>query len=251
MIEAIDLSGKIALVTGGARGIGRGIVLKLAQAGADVAINYLEREDAAHEVADWVRGMGRRALLLKNDVCDERDVHSMGEAIVAEFGRLDVAVNNVGPFLARRVLKMAVEDWRLMIEANLTSAFLVAREVVPLMERGESGGAIIFVGAPNAERIGSQSEASAYSIAKTGVVILAQTLARDLGGKGIRVNIVNPGFIENDAMTPRMREWMPHEVPLGRIGTPANVADAVLFLASDHAAYVSGAVLNVHGGLWV
>jgi 3-oxoacyl-[acyl-carrier protein] reductase len=251
MIEAIDLSGKIALVTGGARGIGRGIVLKLAQAGADLAINYLEREDSAHEVAEWVRGMGRRVLLLKGDVCDERDVNSLGESIMQEFGRLDIIVNNVGPFLVRRVLQMSPEDWRLMIEANLTSAFLVARAMVPIIERGESGGALVFVGAPNAERIGSQSEACAYSIAKTGVVILAQTLARDLGGKSIRVNVVNPGFIENDAMTPRMREWMPNEVPVGRIGTPANVADAVLFLVSDHAAYVSGAVLNVHGGLWV
>jgi 3-oxoacyl-[acyl-carrier protein] reductase len=251
MIEAVNLSGKIALVTGGARGIGRGIVLKLAQAGADVVINYLEREDSAHEVAEWVRGMGRRALLVKADVCDEHGVRSLNESIAQEFGRLDMVVNNVGPFLVRRVLQMTLDEWRLMIEANLTSAFLVAREMLPLIERGESGGAIVFVGAPNAERIGSQSEACAYSIAKTGVVILAQTLARDLGGKGIRVNVVNPGFIENDAMTPRMREWMPNEVPVGRIGTPANVADAVLFLVSDHAAYVSGAVLNVHGGLWV
>lgn len=251
MSTAEELSGKIALVTGGARGIGRGIALKLAQAGADLVVNYLEREDAAHEVADWIRGMGRRVLLCKADVSDEAQVQDMFAAITAEFGRLDILVNNVGPFIVRKVLNMPVAEWKLMLDANLTSAFLVARQAAPLIDRDEGGGTMIFIGAPNAERIGSQSESCAYSIAKTGVVILALTLARDLARKGIRVNVVNPGYIENDAMTPRMREWMPHEVPLGKIGTPAQLGEAVVFLASDRAAYVNGAVLNVHGGLWV
>jgi 3-oxoacyl-[acyl-carrier protein] reductase len=246
-----ELSGKVALVTGGARGIGRGIALKLAQAGADVIINYLEREDAAHEVADWVRGMGRRVFLAKADVCDENQVGTMFQNIAAEFGRLDILVNNAGPFLVKKVLKMSVEEWNLMLAANLTSAFIVAREAASLFARAEAGGAMVFIGAPNAERIGSQSESCAYSIAKTGVVVLALTLARDLAPRGIRVNVVNPGYIENDAMTPRMREWMPHEVPLGHVGTPANVGDAVLYLVSERASYVNGAVLNVHGGLWV
>jgi 3-oxoacyl-[acyl-carrier protein] reductase len=251
MNSSDELAGKVALVTGGARGIGRGCVLKLAQTGADVVINYLEREDAAHEAADWVKGIGRRPLLIKADVCDENQVADMFSQINTEFGRLDVLVNNVGPFMVRHVLKMSPGEWRLMLDANLTSAFLVAREAARLIDRSEAGGSMIFIGAPNAERVGSQSESCAYSIAKTGVVILALTLARDLGGKGIRVNVVNPGYVENDAMTPRMREWMPHEVPLGRVGTPANVSDAVVFLASERAAYVNGAVLNVHGGLWV
>ena len=251
MIPSDELSGKVALITGGARGIGRGIALKLAQAGADVVVNYLEREDAAHEVADWIKGLERRVLLIKTDVCDEAQVHAMFETITSEFGRLDILVSNVGPFLVRPVLKMSLADWRLMIDANLTSAFLVARDAAALIDRSERGGSMVFIGAPNAERIGSQSESCAYSIAKTGVVILAQTLARDLGPQGIRVNVVNPGFVENDSMTPRMREWMPHEVPLRQIGTPAHVAEAVLFLVSDRGAYVNGAVLNVHGGLWV
>lgn len=251
MAHSDELAGRVALVTGGSRGIGRGIALKLAQAGADVVINYLEREDAAHEVAQWVRGMGRQATTIKADVCDAEQVKRMCREIAAEFGKLHIVVNNVGPFMIRRTLQMSAEEWRLMLDGNLTSAFIVARESVELMERTEDGGSMIFIGAPNAERVGSQSESCAYSIAKTGVVILALTLARDLGPKGIRVNVVNPGFIENDSMTPRMREWMPHEVPLGRVGTPATVGDAVLFLASDRAQYVSGAVLNVHGGLWV
>jgi len=251
MIPSDELSGTVALITGGARGIGRGIALKLAQSGADVVVNYLEREDAAHEVADWVKGLERRVLLIKADVCDEAQVRAMFEMILTEFGRLDILVNNVGPFLVRRVLKMSLAEWRLMMDANLTSAFLVAREAAALIDRGERGGSIVFIGAPNAERVGSQSESCAYSIAKTGVVILAQTLARDLGPQGIRVNVVNPGFIENDSMTPRMREWMPHEVPLRRIGTPAHIADAVHYLVSERGGYVNGAVLNVHGGLWV
>ena len=251
MSTADELSGKVALITGGARGIGRGIALKLAQAGADVIVNYLEREDAAHEVSDWVRGMGRRIMLAKADVCDENQVSQMFQNITDEFGHLDILVNNVGPFLVRKVLKMSVEEWNLMLAANLTSAFIVAREAAAIFGRAEAGGSMVFIGAPNAERVGSQSESCAYSVAKTGVVILALTLARDLGGKGIRVNVINPGYIENDSMTPRMREWMPHEVPLGHVGSPANVADAALFLVSDRASYINGAVINVHGGLWV
>ena len=251
MSQTDELAGRVALVTGGARGIGRGIALKLAQAGADIVINFREREDAAQEVVDWIRGMGRQALAVKADVCHEKQVRRMRDEISAQFGKLHIVVNNVGPFMIRPTLKMTTEEWRLMMDGNLTSAFIVARETVELMKRTEMGGSMIFIGSPNAERVGSQSESCAYSIAKTGVVILALTLARDLGGKGIRVNVINPGFIENDSMTPRMREWMPHEVPLGSIGTPANVAEAALFLASDRAQYVTGAVLNVHGGLWI
>jgi len=246
-----DLAGKVALVTGGARGIGRGIALKLAQAGANVAVNYLEREDAAREVAEWIEGMKRKVLLCKADVGQEEQVESMYRSISGEFGKLDIVVSNVGPFMVCPVTKMSLADWNLMIRGNLTSAFLVSRGAVPLIDRSENGGSIVFIGSPNAERVGSQSESCAYSIAKTGVVILAQTLARDLGQKAIRVNVVNPGFIENDSMTPNMRQWMPNEVPLGSIGSPANVADAVEFLVSDRGSYINGAVLNVHGGLWV
>jgi 3-oxoacyl-[acyl-carrier protein] reductase len=246
-----ELQGQVALITGGARGIGRGIALKLAQAGADVVINYLDREDAAHEVAEWVRGLGRRALLCKANVSDESEVERLFQAITAEFGRLDILVNNVGPFIVRRLLKTSAEEWRYMIDGNLTSAFFVARAAAALIDRGERGGSMTFIGAPNAERVGSQSESPAYSVAKTGLVVLALTLARDLGPKGIRVNVVNPGYIENDAMTPRKREWMTAEVPLGAVGTPAQVGEAVAFLASPRASYVNGTVLNVHGGLWV
>lgn len=246
-----ELNGKVALVTGGGRGIGRGIALKLAQAGADVVINYLEREDAAHEVVEWIRGMGRKALAIRADVSTEVGADVLFAEMAVEFSRLDILVNNAGPFVVRPVLETSETEWNLMLRGNLLSAFWVTQRAVRLMDRTENGGSIVFIGAPNAERIGSQHVACAYSIAKTGVVILAQTLARELGPKHIRVNVVNPGFIENDSMTPRMRQWMPAEVPLGEIGTPSDVASAVLFLCSEDASYVSGTVLNVHGGLWV
>lgn len=246
-----DLVGKVALVTGGGRGIGRGIALKLAQAGADVVINYLEREDAAHEVVEWIRGMGRKALAIRADVSKETGADVLFAEMAVDFSRLDILVNNAGPFVVRPVLETSEAEWDLMLRGNLLSAFWVTQRAVRLMDRTENGGSIIFIGAPNAERIGSQHVACAYSIAKTGVVILAQTLARELGPKHIRVNVVNPGFIENDSMTPRMRQWMPAEVPLGEIGTPTDIATAVLFLSSEDASYVSGTVLNVHGGLWV
>jgi len=251
LTQNVDLSGKVALVTGASRGIGRGIALKLAQSGADLIINYLEREDAAREVADWIRGLGRRCFVCKADVCSEQHVDRLFEEASREFDRLDIVVNNVGPFMVRPVLEMTTEEWELMIRGNLTSAFHVAKRAVKAIDRRENGGSIVLIGAPNAEGLGSQSEACAYSIAKSGVVVLAQTLARDVGARGIRVNVVNPGFIENDSMTPNMRRWMPREVPLGHVGTPANVADAVEYLVSERGAYVNGAVLNVHGGLWV
>jgi 3-oxoacyl-[acyl-carrier protein] reductase len=250
MITPDELSGKVALVTGGSRGIGRGIALKLAQAGANVLINYLEREDSAWEVVKWIEGMGRKAYAIRADVALEPEVERMAAEVQTKFGRLDIFVNNVGPFRMKRVADMSPEDWRLMIDGNLNSAYYCVRHVVPIM-RSQKEGIIIFIGAPNAERVGSAFETCAYSIAKTGVVILAQTLAREEAEHGIRANVVNPGFIENDAMTASKRAWMPREVPLNRVGSPADIGEAVLFLASPSASYVNGAVLNVHGGLWI
>ncbi|MBK8130116.1 MAG: SDR family oxidoreductase [bacterium] len=246
-----ELNGKVASVTGAGRGIGRAIALKRAQAGADVVVNYLEREDAAHEVVEWIRGLGRRAVAIRADVAAEEGVDALFTEMGAHFTRLDIVVNNAGPFKVKRALETTTEEWDLMLRGNLLSAFWVTQRAIPWMDRSENGGSVVFIGAPNAERVGSQHVSCAYSIAKTGVVILAQTLARDLGPKHIRVNVVNPGFIENDSMTPRMRQWMPSEVPLGEIGSPGMIADAVLYLTSAQAAYINGAILNVHGGLWI
>lgn len=247
----VELNGKVALITGAGRGIGRAIALKYAQAGADVIVNYLEREDSAHEVVEWIRGLGRRSVCIRADVSIEEGVDALFSQIPPEFSRLDIVVNNAGPFKVKKVLETTTDEWDLMIRGNLMSAFWVTQRAVPLILRSENGGSLIFIGAPNAERVGSQHVNCAYSIAKTGVVILAQTLARDLGPKNIRSNVINPGFIENDSMTARMRQWIPSEVPLGEIGRPGDIAETALFLVSDMAAYVNGAVINVHGGLWI
>lgn len=250
MITPDELAGKVALVTGGSRGIGRGIALKLAQSGANVIINYLEREDSAWEVVKWIEGMGRKAHAIRADVAQESEVERMVTEAQSKFERLDILINNVGPFKMKRIADMPAEEWKLMIDGNLNSAYYCVRHAVPIM-RAQKEGLFIFIGAPNAERVGSAFETCAYSIAKTGVVILAQTLAREEAANGIRANVVNPGFIENDAMTPSKRAWMPREVPLNRVGSPADIGEAVLFLASPSASYVNGAVINVHGGLWI
>jgi len=250
MITPDELAGKVALVTGGSRGIGRGIALKLAQAGANVLVNYLEREDSAWEVVKWIEGMGRKACAIRADVAQESEVERMVAEARSKFERLDILVNNVGPFKMRRIADMATEEWKLMMDGNLNSAYYCVRHIVPIM-RAQKEGLIIFIGAPNAERVGSAFETCAYSIAKTGVVILAQTLAREEAANGIRANVVNPGFIENDAMTASKRAWMPREVPLNRVGSPEDIGEAVLFLASQGAGYINGVVLNVHGGLWI
>jgi 3-oxoacyl-[acyl-carrier protein] reductase len=246
-----ELQGKVALITGASRGIGRAIALKFAQAGADIIVNYLEREDAATEVVEWITGMGRKAVAIRADVSSELGVEMLFSQIPPEFSRLDILVNNAGPFKVKPALETSTEDWDLMLRGNLLSAFWVTQRAVPKILVSENGGSIIFIGAPNAERVGSQNVSCAYSIAKTGAVILAQTLARDLGPKKIRVNVINPGFIENDSMTTRMKQWMPSEVPLGEVGQPGDVANAALYFASDNSSYVSGSVLNVHGGLWI
>ena len=244
------LDGKIAIITGGSRGIGEALVRKFVEQGAKVAFTYVSASSQAR-AEKLAAELGHTAKAYQSDAGDFAQAEALITQVLADFGKLDIVVNNAGPFKVKRALETTTEEWDLMLRGNLLSAFWVTQRAIPWMDRSENGGSVVFIGAPNAERVGSQHVSCAYSIAKTGVVILAQTLARDLGPKHIRVNVVNPGFIENDSMTPRMRQWMPSEVPLGEIGSPGMIADALLYLTSAQAAYINGAILNVHGGLWI
>jgi 3-oxoacyl-[acyl-carrier protein] reductase len=239
----------IALVTGGSRGIGRGIVLALARDGYDVAINFLSDQTSARELASQVAEMKRRAMIVQTDVTQSDQVSAMVAAVVENLGSPSLLVNNVGPFVMKSVYDSKEKDWMEMIDGNLTSAFFCAKAVLNHIR--QTKGSIIFVGGPNAEQLRAAPNTGAYAIAKNGVVALAKTLAREEAKHGVRVNVVNPGFIDNGSQTPGDLEQQAEQVPLGRVGTPEDVAEAVSFLVSDRAAYITGAVLNVSGGLWV
>jgi len=244
---------RTALVTGSTRGIGRAIAEKLARDGFAVVVNH-SSDSGAGRTVDTIRAAGGVVHAVRADVSEPDECRRLVRAAQAAVGPLDVLVNNVGPFLERPLLETSDDDWRMMVDGNLGSAFWCSREALHVM-RERKGGAIVNIGALNAEvSPGMTHEAPAYFVAKAGLMMLTRTLARTEGPHGIRVNAVSPGFIEtesyadwNEAEQARWRS----QIPLGRFGRPEDVADAVAFLVSDRAAYVSGAILTVHGGLWL
>ncbi len=246
-------SHRTALVTGSTRGIGRAIASTLAARGCAVVLNHASAGGAAAALAG-IRNAGGRAHAVRADVTDPEGCRRLVRETEALVGPIDILVNNVGPFLERSLADTSDADWRLMLDGNLGSAFWCARAVLPSM-RARRSGTIVNVGALNAEiSPGMTHDAPAYSIAKSALMMLTRTLARAEGPHGIRVNAVGPGFIETEAYA----DWNPaaqakwrSQIPAGRFGRPEEVAEAVAFLASEKASYVSGAILTVHGGLWL
>ena len=248
-MKKMDLSNKIALVTGSSRGIGRAIALKLAEEGCSLAINYLSNSWAADRVVEMIRKMGRGAVSFQCDVSNFADAEEMIKRTKKEFGRIDILVNNVGPFLYKTIFDTTIQEWHQVMNSNLNSVFYCCKAVVPIMRERRSG-VIINIGGPNSERTAGYLRTCAYAVAKTGVVVFSKSLAKEEASHGIRVNLVNPGFIETESYTEEMKKDMPQNVPLKRLGKPEEIASAVAFLASDEASYITGSVLNVHGGLW-
>ncbi|KPK74470.1 MAG: hypothetical protein AMJ89_06245 [candidate division Zixibacteria bacterium SM23_73] len=218
----MSLENKVALVTGSSRGIGKTMALRLAEAGASLVINYKSNSWAADEVVQSIKKIKRQAISVQCDVSNFADVEEMVDKVMNEFGRMDILINNVGPFLYKSIYDTSIQEWH----------------------------QIINIGAPNAERTQGYVRNCPYAVAKTGVVVFSKSLAKEEAKNGIRVNVVNPGFIETDEYTEEMKKNMPKEVPLRRLGKPGDIANAVLFLVSDEANYITGSVLNVHGGLW-
>lgn len=245
----MSLENKVALVTGSSRGIGKIISLKLAEAGASLVINYKSNTWAADEVVESIKKMEHKAISIQSDVSNFADVEEMVKKVLGEFGRIDILVNNVGPFLYKSIYDTTIQEWHQIINSNLNSTFYCCKAVIPIMRKQKSGN-IINIGAPNAERTQGYLRNCAYATAKTGVVVFSKSLAREEAKNGIRVNVVNPGFIETDQYTEELKKDMPKEVPLRKLGKPEDIANAVLFLVSEEANYITGSVLNVHGGLW-
>ncbi len=242
------LDGKVALVTGSSRNIGRAIALKLSKKGCRVVINYLSDSWAADQTLEQIRQTGTRAISVQADVSNFADAQRMVEKARSEFGRVDILVNNVGPFLYKPIFDSTIQEWHQTINSNLNSVFYCCKAVVPIM-REQKSGVIINIGGPNAERTQGYVRTCAYAVAKTGVVVFSKSLAKEEAVHGIRVNVVNPGFVETESYTDEMKEDMSKSVPLKRLGQPEDIAKAVAFLASDEAGYITGSVLNVHGGL--
>jgi 3-oxoacyl-[acyl-carrier protein] reductase len=244
---ATSLAGRVALVTGAGRGIGAACAQALAAAGATVAVSYRSSEAEAQAVVDAITAAGGDGFPLQFDAADSAAVDAAVKQIVDNYGRLDILVNNAGQRFDGLAQSMSDEQWRAALAANLDSAFYCCRAAIRAMKR--TGGSIVNVSSV-AAFAGSAGQAN-YSAAKGGVVSLTRSLALEYGGRGIRVNCVVPGIIET-AMTADVPEksredWL-GRIPLRRFGTPDDVARAVLFLASDMGAYVTGATLHVNGG---
>jgi 3-oxoacyl-[acyl-carrier protein] reductase len=245
----MTLIGKVALVTGGSRGIGRAIVLSLAQAGADVAINYAGNTAAATETAEAVKAMGRKAILVQGDVADTDTCQAMVKTVVAELGRLDILVNNAGITRDGLLMRMKEEDWDAVLSTNLKSMYNCSKAVLRTMMKQKSGRIINMASVVG--ETGNAGQAN-YAAAKAGVIGFTKAIAKEVASRGITANAIAPGFIATD-MTKVLGEETQNEmlktIPLGRPGNPQDVANAVLFFASEEAAYITGQVLNVDGGM--
>ncbi len=244
------LAGKVALVTGASRGIGASIALRFAAEGAVVAVNYYPGcEDDAAAVVGRIESAGGHAAAFPGDVSDSASCQACVGAVVAELGALDVLVNNAGITRDGLMVRMSDEDWAAVISTNLSGVFFMTRAAARVMMKARTGSIVNIASVVGI--MGNAGQAN-YSAAKAGVIGLTKTTARELAPRGVRCNAVAPGFIETDMtakLSEAVRETLKAEIALGRLGSPEDVASAVIFLASDDAAYVSGQILAVDGGM--
>jgi 3-oxoacyl-[acyl-carrier protein] reductase len=245
----IDLTGKSALVTGGSRGIGRAIVLRLATQGANVAFTYKGNAAAAAETVAAVEGLGRKAVAIQADASDPESAEGVVKQALETFGKIDILVNNAGVTRDGVLARMSDDDWRAVLDTNLGSVFYTCRAVTRGMMRRRSGAIVNVSSIVGVHGNWGQSN---YAASKAGIIGFTKSLAQELGSRGVRANVVAPGYI-----TTRLTEVIPEQArakmldltPLGRLGDPEDVAGAVRFLCSDEAAFITGEVLLVSGGL--
>jgi 3-oxoacyl-[acyl-carrier protein] reductase len=245
------LTGKIALVTGASRGIGRAIALHLAESGADVAVNYAGSEQAAQEVVELIEAMGRKAVKLRADVSSYQEADDLVKQTLEHFGKIDILVNNAGITRDNLIMRMKEEEFDQVIATNLKGVFNCVKAVTRPMMKQRSGRIINISSVVGV--LGNPGQAN-YVAAKAGVIGLTKATARELSSRGITVNAVAPGFIETDMtdkLTAEVREHMMKQIPLERLGQPEEIAKVVRFLASGDAAYMTGQTLHVDGGMYM
>jgi 3-oxoacyl-[acyl-carrier protein] reductase len=243
------LEGKVALVTGATRGIGRAIALRFAEQGAKVAFTYLSSAAAAESLVAEIEALGSCAVGYASNAADFADAHAVVEKTLAEFGKIDILVNNAGQTKDGLMLRMSEEQWDSIINTNLKSAFNFTHAVTPTMARSRAGSIINI-----SSVVGTNGNAGQcnYSASKAGLIGLTMSMAKEMGGRGIRCNAIAPGFIATD-MTDKLndatKEAIVASVSLGRMGTAEEIANVALFLASDMSSYITGEVLKVTGGM--
>ena len=245
----MSLKGKVALVTGGSRGIGRAVCLELARQGADVAVNYAGNEAAAQETAQACRELGVRAVVLRADVADAAACDAMVAQVLEQLGRLDILVNNAGITRDGLLMTMKEDAWDQVLDTNLKGAFLTMKAVARTMMKQRYGRIVNLSSVVGLHGNAGQVN---YAASKAGVIGMTKSLAKELASRGVTVNAVAPGFIDTDmtaALTETAKNAALGSIPMGRMGTPENVAKAVAFLAGEDAGYITGQVLAVDGGM--
>ena len=243
------LDGRHALVTGASRGIGRAVALAFATEGASVALNFAGNVAAAEAVRAEIESAGGKAILVPADVSDENAVEDMVKTVTEAFGSIDILVNNAGITRDGLLLRLKEEDWDAVLNTNLKGVFLCTKAVSKFMMKKRYGRIVNMASVVGVT--GNASQAN-YAAAKAGVIGFTKAMAKELASRGITVNAIAPGFIRSDmtdVLPDKVKEAMLAEIPLGRAGEPADVAKAALFLASDQAAYITGQVLKVDGGM--
>jgi 3-oxoacyl-[acyl-carrier protein] reductase len=244
----MGLQGKVAVVTGGAQGIGRAIALALAKAGADVVVADLDAGRSQETVAAIER-VGRRALNVKVNVAEWNDAKRMADQVVKEWGKIDVLVNNAGITRDGLLLRMKEEDWNLVLQVNLNGTFHCTKAVLQPMTKQRCGRIVNIASIVGV--MGNVGQAN-YAASKAAVIGFTKTVAREYASRGVTINAVAPGFIDTamtQGLSPDVKEMLQKQIPLGRLGQPEDIAAAVRFLASDEAAYITGQVLHVNGGM--
>jgi 3-oxoacyl-[acyl-carrier protein] reductase len=246
----MDLSGKVAIVTGSGRGIGREIALKLAEVGAELVVNDIAASAEALEgVVGEVKALGRQAIAVTADVSSAEDVNRLVETAASSCMRIDILVNNAGVTRDGLMMRMSDDDWDTVLNIDLKSAFLCSRAVIRYMLK-QKWGRIVSI-ASVVGMVGNAGQAN-YASAKAGIIGLTRSIAKEVGSRGITANAIAPGYIQTkmtEQLDDKQRQEMLQRIPLASLGTPRDVAEAVAFLASEEARYITGHVLNVDGGM--
>ncbi|WP_367179407.1 3-oxoacyl-[acyl-carrier-protein] reductase [Clostridium sp.] len=243
------LKGKTAVITGASRGIGRSIALKLAKQGANVVVNYRNSVDAVAQVVKEIEALGVKVLAIQADISSYSDVEKMMKKCVEEFGSIDILVNNAGITKDGLLMRMKEEDFDSVIDINLKGAFNCTRHVSAIMLKQRSGR---IINISSVTGITGNAGQVNYSAAKAGIIGMTKSVAREFGSRGVTCNAVAPGFIQTDmteSLPNKVKDAMMSTIPLKRLGRPEDVANVVAFLATDEAAYITGQVINVDGGM--